>query len=111
MALLHSMLAHTLWVLGISGVLATGSYLQWHRTAYERPWRFVVRTPRFLFPLCLNIALICVGAALSGSLGVQPDARWSTYVWGGLALLFAGQSVLYAHAGDRHGWDTPTEGE
>ena len=108
---LQSLLANALWVLGVSGVLATGSYMQWHRTIHKQSWRFVVRTPRFLFPLCLSIALICAGAALSGRFGVQPDAWWEAFVWGGLALLFGGQSVLYALAGHKQGWDTSTEGE
>ena len=111
MALLQNVLTHTLWVLGVSGVLATCSYMQWRRTVYGRSWRFVVRTPRFLFPLCLSITLISAGAALSGFFGVQSGAGWGSIAWGGLALLFALQSVFYARAGDRQGWDTPTEGK
>lgn len=108
---LQNLLVHALWVLGLSGALATGSYLQWRRTIHRQSWRLVVRTPRFLFPLCLSIALICAGVALSGRFGVQPDALWESLLWGGLALAFAGQSVWYAVAGDKHGWDTSTEGK
>lgn len=107
----QNLLVNTLWVLGLSGVLATGSYLQWHRTIHGRSWWFVMRTPRFLFPLCLSIALICTGVALSGRLGVPPDALWESLLWGALALAFFGQSVGYAVAGNKHGWDTSTEGK
>ena len=111
MPFLHNLLVHTPWVLGLSGVLATGSYLQWRRTIHSQSWRFVMQTPRFLLPLCLSVALVCTGVALSGRFGVQPDARWKSLLWGGLALAFFGQSVWYAIAGDKHGWDTPMEGK
>jgi len=108
---LQNLLVHALWVLGLSGVLATGSYLQWRRTVRSQSWRFVVHTPRFLFPLCLSVALISTGAALSERLGIQPNALWESLLWGGLALVFFGQSAWYAIAGDKHGWDTSTEGK
>ena len=111
MASLQSVWVNSLWVLGVSGVLATGSYMQWHRTARHWSWRFVVRTPRFLFPLCLNIILICAGVALNGRFGVQPDAWWQGFIWVGFTLLFASQSVLVAVAGHNHGWDTAMEGK
>jgi hypothetical protein len=107
---LLGVLSNTLWILGLSGVLATVSYVNWYRFLHRRSWQFVLSTPRLLFPLCLSITLICAGAAMAGRFGADQAAWQETLVWGALAAVFAGQSIAYYMAGHKNGWDTSTEG-
>ena len=99
-----------LWILGVSGALATISYGSWYRALHHRSWRYVFSVPRFLFPLCLSSTFICSGAALSGRYGVTQVAWYETLVWAVLAAVFARQSVAYYLAGVSNGWETSTEG-
>lgn len=110
MSLKLDVLSNLLWIMGVSGVLATCSYGNWYRLLHEWSWRFLLRTPRFLFPLCLSSTFICTGVAMNGRFGADPAAWYVILVWTVLAIVFAGQSIGYYLAGDRNGWSTSTEG-
>ena len=111
MPTLQSVLSDALWILGLSGLLATGSYMQWHRVVHGRTWRYVLHTPRLLLPFCLSATFFCAGVALSGRLATDPAAWWETVVWVIMVVFFTIHSVLYGVAGDKYGWDTSTEGK
>ena len=106
----QSLLANVLWLFGMSGVLATFSYMAWHRKQHDLSWRALWASPRLLAPLALSLTAFCTGMAWAGAVEFQPSPWWQTIAWTVLALLFALQAVLYARAGRRTGWDNPVEG-
>jgi hypothetical protein len=66
--------------------------------------------PRMLSPLCLSLALFCLGMALNGVVADQSPPWWQTATWSVLTVLFAVQCVLVTLDGRRKGWDAPIEG-
>jgi len=107
---LQSVLIDALWIIGLAILLATVSYMSWYKSVNGWGWRYALNLPHMLLPLCVGLAIFCVGMALNGRTAFEPAPWWETVVWSILAALFCVQSVLYARAGMRHGWDTPVEG-
>jgi hypothetical protein len=105
-----NVISDVLWIMGVSGAVATISYMYWLRTLEYRSWRFLLSTPQFLFPLCLSSTLTCAGAAIGGRSSVLPVAWYETLVWAALAAVFAYWSVECYLAGHKNGWKTSTEG-
>jgi hypothetical protein len=109
MMTIELLIGHALWVLGLSGALATLSYLSWLRGVRGWSWSYTVQIPLFLFPLSVSLFLFSGGLALTG-LWAAPSAPWWQWLaWSVLAVLFGGQSVLYLRAGRRTGWEAPIE--
>ncbi len=106
---LQEIFIDALWIIGIAGVLATLSYMNWYRSANNWTWRQLFNLPRMLIPLCVSMEFFCIGVAVKGVLAVQPAPWWETVAWSALAVLFAIQTVAYGIAGVRYGWDTPLE--
>ncbi len=96
-----------LWILGLAGVLATCSYLDWVRLQRGWRWRSLWDRPCFVVPLSVSLALFCGGVGLSGATADPPDPRWQTGVWGFLALIFVVEALLYARAARSRGWEAP----
>lgn len=105
----QSLLSNSLWVLGLAGVLATFSYMNWLRGIRCWSWPYTWNTPMFLTPLSLSLFLFSGGMASAGLLSVSPAPWWQLIAWSVLALLFGVQAVLYARAGRHSGWDAPIE--
>ena len=106
----QDVLIDAVWIFGLSGLLATGSYFAWYRDVRGWSWRHTLRTPRFLLSLCLSLTVFCIGVALNGVVSVQRPPMWETLVWSLLSLFLLVQSVIYGIAGDKNGWDTSMEG-
>jgi hypothetical protein len=106
---LQDILIDALWIVGIAGVLATLSYMNWFRSAHGLTWRRLLSLPRALIPLCVSMEIFCIGIAVNGLLSTQPAPWWETAAWSVLALMFAVQTIAYGIAGTRNGWDTPLE--
>lgn len=109
MVSLQDVLVDALWILGIAGVLATLSYMNWYRRAQGLSWRHVLGLPRALIPLCVSMEIFCIGIAANGVLSTPAAPWWETAAWSVLAILFAVQTIAYGVAGARNGWDTPLE--
>ena len=99
-----------LWILGLAGVLATVSFAAWSSSVSHRRMSVVMRTPRFLAPLCIGLEFFSIGMAVSGLLAYQRAPWWETLAWSIFVILFGMQAILYGLAGTRDGWDTPVEG-
>lgn len=106
---LQEIFIDALWIIGIAGVLATLSYMNWYRSANGWSWRRLFSLPRMLIPLCVSMELFCIGIAVNGLLATPRAPWWETVCWSALAVLFAVQTVAYGIAGARNGWDTPLE--
>lgn len=109
MVTIPSLFADALWILGLSGVLATFSYLSWERSLRRWNWKDVLVTPRFLTPFCLSLALFCTGMALNAATNPTPS-WWQIAAWSVLAVVFALYCANSARAARRNGWDAPIEG-
>jgi hypothetical protein len=109
MLTLPGLLSAGLWILGLAGVLATLSYVDWRRGLQRWRWGQVLALPRLLSPFYLSVTLFCTGMALSAITNPSP-VWWQIAAWSVLAILFAASGVQYTLAGRRNGWDTPIEG-
>lgn len=101
--------ADVVWVLGLSGTLATVSYMAWYRGICQWNWRTTFSVPRMLAPLCVSMCTFCVGLMLSDLTSARPASWWETLVLSSLALVFAIQAVVYVRLGLRCGWNIPVE--
>ncbi len=99
-----------LWILGLAGLLATISFALWYRSASGTRMSQLIRTPRFLVPLCLSLEFFSIGMAAAGLVAFRPAPWWETIAWSIFVLLFGIQTILYGVAGNRYGWGTPVEG-
>ncbi len=104
-----SLFSNTLWVLGLAGVLATFSYMNWLRGVQRWTWSYTFSTPLFLTPLSFSLFLFSGGMALTGWFSLLPAPWWQLIAWSVLALLFGVQAALYTRAGLHSGWDAPIE--
>jgi putative copper export protein len=75
-----------LWVLGLAGMLAALSYLDYYAKTRGRPLHQVLNAPRFLRPFSWAGVIFCVGVAVSG------ESWWQRVTWAVLAALFAVQA-------------------
>lgn len=110
---LTDVLIDALWILGLAGVFATFSYMDYLRSL-QKPkigWRQMWQRPVMLTPLSVSLTLFSAGLALNGATAFQPDPLWQTAIWAVMALLFAAQSVLYWRAGRASGWNTPLDSQ
>jgi len=108
---LEDVLVDVIWILGLSGVLATISYVSWYKSHKGWKWGYAFSVPRSLIPLCLSLEIFCIGMALNGLLPQQSVPIWESAAWSILALLFVIQIIIYGLAGRRNGWDTSMEGK
>lgn len=108
---LTDVLIDALWVLGLAGVFATFSYMDYYRRLLGWRWRDAWSRPRLLAPLSLSLFVFSVGVGLNGATAFQPDPWWQTALWAVMGVLFAWQTVIYWMAGRRRGWDRPLEDE
>jgi hypothetical protein len=110
---LTDVLIDTLWILGLAGVFATFSYMDYLRSQQQPKigWRQMWQRPVMLTPLSVSLTLFSTGLALNGATAFQPDPLWQTAIWAVMALLFAAQSVLYWRAGQARGWHIPVDAD
>lgn len=104
-----SLLSNTLWVLGLAGVLATFSYMNWLRGAQQWSWTYTFSTPLFLTPLSLSLFVFSGGMASAGWFSLSTAPWWQLIAWSVLAVLFGVQAAIYMRAGLKSGWDAPIE--
>jgi hypothetical protein len=107
MVTLQGVMMNALWVIGLAGVLATFSYMDWWRQMQGWTWSQAWNMPRLLAPLSWSLAVTSIGVCGSGWMAKPPAAWWITLIWAALALLFMVQAMAYSLAGKRRGWDTP----
>ena len=100
---LQDVLIDAIWILGLAGLLATGSYFDWYRRVKGWTWGCTLRTRRFLFSLSLSLTVFCIGMTLNGVVSIQRSPMWEILAWGILSLLLLVQTVVYGVAGDNHG--------
>ncbi|MBX3001076.1 MAG: hypothetical protein KF893_21315 [Caldilineaceae bacterium] len=108
---LTDVLIDALWILGLAGVFATFSYIDYYRHLRRWRWRDAWQRPCLLTPLSLSLTIFSLGLTLNGVTAYQPAPWWETLIWGVMTLIFAWQTFLYAQAGRRRGWDLPVEAE
>ncbi len=106
---LTDVLIDALWILGLAGVFATFSYMDYYRHLRHWRWREVWQRPLMLTPLSVSLTVFSLGLALSGATAYQPDPWWQTLIWATMTLLFGWQSVLYSRIGIKQGWSNPIE--
>lgn len=107
---LTDVLIDALWILGLAGVFATFSYIDYYRHLQRWRWRDAWQRPMLLMPLSLSLTIFTLGLALNGATSRPPAALWETAIWAVMMLLFAWQTLLYTQAGRRQGWSTPLDG-
>ncbi len=106
----QTLIVDAFWILGLAGLLATISYAAWYASARGRRMSDLLRTPRFLTPLCLSLEFFSIGVAASGLTAFRQAPWWETVAWSIFVVLFGVQTIIYGVAGTRYGWDTPVEG-
>ena len=104
----QSVIFNALWIIGLSGVLATVSYTDWLRKTRGQPWKLALRLPGFTMPFSFSMFITALGIALSGWFGMTRQPIWQAALWLFLAISFLIQSIVYAMAGRKHGWDVPS---
>lgn len=108
---MQTIVSSTFWVLGLAGLLATVSYGNWVRSGRQWTWARTLQTPLLLAPLAISLFFFSGGMALSMFFAAVPAPWWQMIAWSILAGLFGVQAVMYTRAGNRHGWETPIEGQ
>lgn len=107
---LTDVLIDALWILGLAGVFATFSYIDYYRHLQRWRWRDAWQRPALLMPLSLSLTVFTLGLTLNG-VTAQPRAPlWETAIWAVMLLLFAWQTVVYTQVGRRRGWTVPLDG-
>jgi hypothetical protein len=106
---LTDVLIDALWILGLAGVFATFSYMDYYRHQRRWRWRDAWQRPCLLMPLSLSLTIFSLGVGLSGATAYQPAPWWESAVWGVMTVIFAWQTFLYTQSGRRQGWDQPME--
>jgi hypothetical protein len=111
MVTLEQTLVNALWVLGVAGLLAAGSYLSWLRRLRQWSWRATLSIPAAQAAIFLSLTFVCAGATLNTLAFDHAAAWWQPLVWGGLSFLYLSLAIVHIRAGARQGWQTPTDGE
>jgi hypothetical protein len=84
-----------LWVLGLAGMLATLSYLDYYARIRGQPVRQVLNAPMFVRPFSWAAVVFCLGVAASGG------SWWQRAAWAVLAVLFGVQAWQSRKPADR----------
>jgi hypothetical protein len=110
-------LADACWVIGLAGLLATGSYAAWLRSLRGGRWREVVDGPGIRLAFWMSLSAVAAGAVLNGILPGGQSVWWQVVCWVILFFLFVMQliqAVFAALAGARvegkSGWASSMEG-
>jgi hypothetical protein len=75
---------HSLWILGLSIILAALAYHNWLRQELGRPWRTQWREPAWRVPHFAGLMLIAVSIAV-----MTPSSLWERILWSILACVWA----------------------
>lgn len=108
---MQTIVSSIFWVLGLAGVLATVSYVNWVRSGSHWTLACTLQMPLLLAPLSISLFFFSGGMALTMLFAAPPAPWWQMIAWSILAGLFGVQAVMYTRAGYRHGWATPIEGQ
>lgn len=116
MTALVSLSINSIWVIGLSALLATASYLDWYRRIHRWTLRDTFRRPLALGPYFTSLALISFGLFLNSAMVMAPNVEsmtglWKAITWGGCTIIFAFQTILTVLTGVRKGWDVPIKNE
>ncbi len=106
MLTLRSVFLNALWVLGLSGLLATFSFMDWYRQQQGWRWKKTFTVARFLAPMSLSLMFTCIGIGGAGWVGYAPSPWWQTTLWLVLAVSFLIQFISYLRFARKNGWDT-----
>lgn len=116
MSAIQSLLVNSVWVVGLAGLLATLSYLDWYRSIRKWPFREAFSRPVALVPLYVSLTCFCSGLLLSEVIfnpislqAVTFGGIWEPILWAIFTIYFIFQSVQAAIQGRRNGWDRPIE--
>jgi hypothetical protein len=117
MVTLPKVLADACWVIGLAGLLATGSYAAWLRSLRGERWREVADAPGVRFAFWASLTAVAAGALLNGLLPGGQTVWWQVVCWVILFFFFIVQfiqALFSALAGvrvaDKSGWASSTEG-
>jgi hypothetical protein len=110
MVTLQIVLADTLWLMGLAGLLATASYLSWYRQLKQVNWLLALRAPIARLAFSLSLTLVAAGVLLRRLLTGE-GAGWQMVAWGLLFFLLFIQTVLLAWAVRQGGWASSMEGD
>ena len=80
---------NSLWILGLSTLLAAFSYNDWLATETGQRRRDLFKEPAWRLPCSLGLFLTCAGWMLS-----QADRWWEKVLWFGLAAWFGWEMLL-----------------
>lgn len=89
----HPVFYSFLWILGLAGLLATISFVQWQAEQAGRAWLPALTQPRVRLLISAGFGLVGLGQALSA------PTRWLTGGWGLLLLLALWTGILAWHDG------------
>jgi hypothetical protein len=106
---LTDVLIDALWVLGLAGVFATFSYMDYYRHLRHWRWRETWQRPCLLGPLSLSLTIFSLGLALNAATASPSAPWWESVIWIAMTLLFAWQTFFYSRAGQKAGWDVPVD--
>jgi hypothetical protein len=107
---LTDVLIDAFWLLGLAGVFATFSYIDYYRHLNHWRWRDAWKRPRLLMPLHLSLAVFSLGLALNGVTGQPAAPLWETAIWSAITVAFAWQTILYWRVARRQGWNVAVDG-
>ena len=94
--------ANSLWVLGLSTLLAALSWASWAAGEEKVRFRAVLARPGMQRVLDLGLFLFCAGLAATGR------AWWERALWGLLAAAWVVQAVLMGRKGEDAGTERDT---
>lgn len=114
MSAIQSLVVNSVWVVGLAGLLATISYIDWYRTVQKWTFREAFIRPVALFPLNASLACFCGGLLLSELFftpitfeTVRWGIIWKPLLWAIFTVYFIYHAVQAAQYGRRDGWDKP----
>lgn len=89
-----NILVHLPWILGLAGLLATFSHLDWYRR--RRGWRMHEGMGRPLAQIAIyaNLSVFCLGLSLAEVRIPSSGPRWMGFAWGLFGLFYTAQTIL-----------------
>lgn len=89
---------HIPWILGMAGLLATFSHIDWYRR--RRSWRMRkgIGRPLAQAAIYANLAIFCLGLALVEIRIPGSGPQWMGWAWGLFGLFYVAQTILALYA-------------
>jgi uncharacterized membrane protein YidH (DUF202 family) len=85
----HKVVSNSLWILGLSVLLAALSYQRWKALENNLKFRDQLSTKGWRFSIAVGIVLVL------GGLGLTATALWEKFFWSLLSLVYIAKTISW----------------